>query len=880
VNRIIRIISAVCVSVVIGSGAISTEALAQAAEPEDSLDFLMESSESEDSAAEPPAKPAEPAAPPAKSADAAPGDAQPYAEVIALPQPEQATPAPKTRRPKALVEEIIVTAQRREERAQDVPISITVFDQAQLANANVNDASDLVKYTPSLTANARQGTDNSTFAIRGFTQELRTTASVGVYFAEVIAPRGQYTQPSGDGAGPGDFFDLQNVQVLKGPQGTLFGRNTTGGAVLIVPRKPTDVFEGYAEASGGNFAARRGQAVLNVPVADWFKLRLGIDHNEREGHLNNVTDIGADRLANVDFTAGRLSLLVNLTDNLENYSILSFVNSDNNGSARRVFACNPNADPRENPFYAFTGRQCQEQLANQAASGQDGYYDLVSTVATPVTAIKQRRLINTTTWQATDELTLKNVFAFTRLHTQNGQDVFGTQFRQAYDPEPAREFKVGISVLNPDFPVTSQDTLVEELQLQGRSFDAALEWQTGAYYEHSMPNGVSGNTSAALISCEMASLEGDPSQFNCFDPTNGRLGSALVTALKTNYYNKAVYGQATYHVLEQLSVTAGLRYTWDRTKSHGVKTRYTFAGNVPLGPMAVTATPMVESDAPTGMLDVSYRPMDDVMAYAKYVRGYRQGSVNVAADPGIDTWEPEHVNTFEIGSKTSFEGPAPGRFNVAVFYNDFSDQQLQVGYVSPTAGPTTAVFNAGKSRIMGVEAEAFFRLFDDFTLSLAYSHLDTKLLEQEDHMAKVEAAGGPIAGLTYSPAAEQGETLPYAPDHTFVSSLGYTLPLREELGVVDLGATYVYIGKQRAVASSSSPYAVLDAYTLLNLNLNWKTMFGLPLDLSVFATNVLDEEYVTFIGGSYNALGFEARGMGLPRMIGTRLKYHFGAAAP
>src|SRR3546814_13370227 len=111
------------------------------------------------------------------------------------------------------------------------------------------------------------------FAIRGFTQDLRTTASVATYFAEVVAPRGQSLQNSGDGAGPGSLFDLENVQVLKGPQGTLFGRNTTGGAVLIVPKKPPDYFEGYIEGSGGNFDARRLHAVVNVPVTDTFKLR-------------------------------------------------------------------------------------------------------------------------------------------------------------------------------------------------------------------------------------------------------------------------------------------------------------------------------------------------------------------------------------------------------------------------------------------------------------------------------------------------------------------------------------------------------------------------------------------------------------------------------
>src|SRR5258708_34577390 len=150
--------------------------------------------------------------------------------------------------------EVIVTARRVEERLQDVPISITVFNQEQLSNRNVVNAADLAAYTPSLSANTNFGAENSSFAIRGFVQDAGTPPSVGVYFADVVALRGP-TQgiQAGDGAGPGYFFDLQNVQVLKGPQGTLFGRNTTGGAILFVPQKPSSTLEGYVEAESGNF---------------------------------------------------------------------------------------------------------------------------------------------------------------------------------------------------------------------------------------------------------------------------------------------------------------------------------------------------------------------------------------------------------------------------------------------------------------------------------------------------------------------------------------------------------------------------------------------------------------------------------------------------
>ncbi|HHX83305.1 MAG TPA: TonB-dependent receptor plug domain-containing protein, partial [Pseudomonadaceae bacterium] len=243
------------------------------------------------------------------------------------------------------LEEIIVTARRREERLQDVPVSMTVLNQQQMDNANIFNAADLATYTPSLQANNRFGSDATNFAIRGFSQELRTTASVGVYFAEVVAPRGANTVQSGDGAGPGDFFDLENVQVLKGPQGTLFGRNTTGGAVLLSPKKPTDEFEGYAEVSIGNYDMKRAQGVINIPVSDNFRMRFGVDQQTRDGYLKNISGIGPKDFADTDYLSLRGSFVWDITDSLENYTIVKYSESQNNGAPYSLFACNMAPDP-------------------------------------------------------------------------------------------------------------------------------------------------------------------------------------------------------------------------------------------------------------------------------------------------------------------------------------------------------------------------------------------------------------------------------------------------------------------------------------------------------------------------------------------------------
>jgi iron complex outermembrane receptor protein len=305
------------------------------------------------------------------------------------------------------ISEIIVTARRVEERLQDVPISITVFNQQQLTERNVVNAADLAAYTPSLSANTNFGQENSSFAIRGFNQDAGTQPTVAVYFADVVALRGptQGTQ-AGDGAGPGSFFDLQNVQVLKGPQGTLFGRNTDGGAVLFVPQKPTADLDGYVEVSAGNYDMNRVQAAFNAPLNDNIRFRVAVDHEERAGYLNNISGIGPEDYNNIDYTAVRASMVVDVTSNIENYTIASFSRSDTNGSVQKLIACNQAGYNPVNPAVGlvnFSGVFSCAQLASEAARGAS-FYDVEGADPSPESFVQQWQLINTSTWSPSDTL--------------------------------------------------------------------------------------------------------------------------------------------------------------------------------------------------------------------------------------------------------------------------------------------------------------------------------------------------------------------------------------------------------------------------------------------------------------------------------------------
>lgn len=773
------------------------------------------------------------------------------------------TPTTTTSRSSArsmVLEEVVVTARRREEAIQDVAISMTVFNQRQLDDANIINAGDLANYTPSLQSNTRFGGDNTTFSIRGFSQELRTTASVGIYFAEVIAPRGANSQQSGDGAGPGDFFDLANVQVLKGPTGTLYGRNTTGGAVLLTPQKPTDELEGYVEVGVGNYNMFRQQGVINIPITDNFKIRLGIDNQKRDGYLDNISDIGPSHFADIDYTAYRASAVWNITDSLENYTLIRYSDSDNNGYPGSLFACNPAGG---------LGALCQPDLDRRIAAGNDDFYDVFNFIPKPVNEQEMFQISNTTTWEINDDLILKNILAYSALETRQRSSLYGTDWQ--IGGEHLIFQMVG---LREGLDTTSQKTWVEEIQLQGTSFNERLTWQTGLYYEKSSPRDDYGAQSAALIFCDQESItSANPADFRC----NNLLGRGALQHVPggVEYVNKAVYGQFTYNLTDAFSVTAGLRYTDDETRGHTHERIYIFPGGAPGSyfPYASineeTRTPKTSSEEPTWLLGVDYKPTEEMLLYAKYSRGYRQGSVNIGGSTGLDIHEPETVDSYEIGLKNTFSGSVPATLNVSAFYNDFTDQQLQFGYFKTTGVGTTAVVNAGASTIWGVEVEGNVQLTEQLILSGSYSYLNTNV----DDVAFPEIPPNTVSGNLSTTTAE-GEPLSYAPENKLVLTFTWLLPIAEDAGDARLSVTYAYTDELQAVSKATSEYATLDDYGLVNLNFSWDRIFGSPFDVSAFVTNLTDEEYTTFLTGNW-LNGLEVGQVGIPRMFGARARYNF-----
>ena len=464
------------------------------------------------------------------------------------------------------IDEIIVTARRVDERLQDVPISVGVYNPEDLSRRNVAIATDLGAFAPSLSANQRFGPEKASFAIRGFNQTQNTAPTVGMYFAEAVAVRAQGGTPGGNSVGAGAFTDLANVQILRGPQGTLFGRNTTGGAILLSPQKPTDQFEGFLEGTYGNYEQVRIAGAVNLPVSDTFKVRLTVERNEREGYMKNHAAQGPRDYNDLNYLYGRLSVLADLTPDLENYLVAHYSRSQTHGYASRIDTCSD---------ATFTGvgllqvLSCREQFARQAARGDDSY-DVENNLPDPQTDPEQWQVINTTTWRATDTLTVKNIFSYgeyrerlnlaylsTNFTVPNVDNSGGFPLGPTLIPAGRQYIQFASDGAGSGTHAAAESTMTEEIQIQGRSADDRFNYVVGGYLETSRPIGFNQLIGGNFFYCD------DLENFvGCTNPLG--FASHNQVRAKMSFDTYGLFGQGTAKLTDELSLTAGIRWTSDK----------------------------------------------------------------------------------------------------------------------------------------------------------------------------------------------------------------------------------------------------------------------------------------------------------------------------
>jgi iron complex outermembrane receptor protein len=727
----------------------------------------------------------------------------------------RAQDAPKADAPDA-VGEVVVSARRVTENLEKVPVADTVVSSKDLKHQDIQDYNDLAATVPSLTSFSTYR-DNFSVAIRGQGGGVGGAgAAVETYFDEVPLPRNR-NNASG-GGGPGSFFDLDSVEVLKGPQGTLFGRNSTGGAVLLTTKKPTNDFDGYIEGGYGSYNNRELSGAVNLPIVDdKLLLRIAATTRDRDGFTHTDSAPGYPNgkwLDSTSYDVVRATLTFKPTDKIKNDIVVDSDNSNNSAPSNILAYVSPGSLAAKLYPGIFQVLAEQQKLGprDQAAISSDQSSHKYTLTASDVFS-----------YEVTPNFTLRNLFSYS--HEANSQviDADGTIY-----PIFASQ-----KVISPFY----NDLITEEVQARGQAFDNRLKWSTGLYLDS---NPLPAYTDSVYVA----------------------LGTPSLTVMRTGGNTQAVYGQASYAITDKLTATAGLRQTWTFNQAQsriGLSPTTGACGAPPAGTDATcTVSRSGRTSATTWTLGLDYQLTNNTLAYVASRRGFRDGGFNTSVtDPSLYAYAPEFVTDEEIGVKSTYQlfGDVRARTNADIYHQDYDAVQvsleaLQNGALISYTG------NGGDARIWGAEFEGWLYPTRNLEFSANFDWLD-------------------FAYTRLNPNAQTALILAQQtngrPKWKYGFGGRYHLPLGDRVGEVSLGANWNWIGQN---GDNSVPLGVRPAYGLLNISADWDGIAGKPIDLSFFMTNALDKVYE--VGGYvFPSFGTTTITYGEPRMVGFRVRYSF-----
>jgi iron complex outermembrane receptor protein len=797
--------------------------------------------------------------------------------------------------------EIVVTAQRREERSQDVPIAITALSPDSLRERSVSDLQGLQNQVPSLLIqpNGQASRDVMAPAIRGQGASFQGAPGVVVYMNEVPLPTAFTLSQQG---GPGNFVDLQNVQVLSGAQGTLFGRNTTGGAILLTAARPTDRLEGHLSGAYGNYNMTEFEAVLNVPLSDTLRMRLVGASRDRDGFTHDI-NWNKDR-DNQHWRMGRIGVEFEPLAGVSNYTMAYYGYSKNNGTGIVPISFNY---PRLLGFtMAGFGNYCGTQaspdpnctvLRKMISDQQSRGIREVAHGMDDFAKIETWGISNATDIELTQGLKLRNIVSYASLKSFYASD---------QDGSTANINNTGVTTLSRTAPKDYYELFTEEVQLQGEALDDKLTYTLGGFYSKQKPGGAMADYFSTLCG-----LTGEAGALQC----------AGFRSVAVTNESKALFAQATLDLgalspaLDRLRLTGGYRYTWD--KIDGATVSYSpalYAGvgadNVRCLFDGVTVSRAnadnlvsdasrgcryeghLRSKAPNWTIGLDYRPIDNLLLYAKVTRGYKAGGVNAyAVNTQYAQFGPEFVTDWEAGFKSDFKlGGRPVRLNVNGFNMDYSKIQRGLADFNPTTNTSgAATLSEASARIRGVEVEVMFKPLDVLEIGGNYSYTDAKYKSFKYKSATAVWDCNSTAANGYLKTTTPDLTcipMQYMSPNIFSVYGRLTLPVPQEAGAVNLFVSYAWSDArhqsgpalEKFVDGSATwePGSDLAAYGLLSASLDWKGALGTDLDVSLFGSNLLNKKYAISNSGVYNAIGNQTQIFGEPRMYGIRLRYNFG----
>lgn len=784
------------------------------------------------------------------------------AMIQAVPAFAQDAPAAAAETPKPIAsDEIIVTAQRRSETLERTPVAVSVLSGAMLQRQAIVTESDLQVATPGLTIRAGYNSNQLNYALRGQSLDAFSDTRPGVlpYFNEV--------QLDGVGGGSSAFYDLQSIQVLKGPQGTLFGRNSTGGAVLFTSTRPTREFGGYVSGRLGNYKLRQFEGALNVPlVGDTVLARVAGFYEKRDGYQRNL--FNNTRAGNVDRYGLRGSLTIKLTDTIKNELVVDYLHSDGNSLSGLIDSLEPTGliplialtnfgnQPQFNFLInAFTGGAagCNATTNNCAAiyAAANPTLDpggIASYLATQKARgpyqiesdgparYRGRNIIvsNITSIDVGADTKIRNIFGYTYLQNGIAGDIDGTPY--LIDDN-------GNGGKNDD---TRQYS--EELQLVGKAFGGNLNYVIGGFYSHETNENV---TTSRLLQ---------------FPPLGFTTNYNKLTT--RNMY--AVYGQGTYDLseatgLQGLGITVGARYTHEKIRFETLPADTAF-----LEPPAVRATFDFDQQKSYGnvswTLGLQEQINPNLLIYVASRRSYKNGGYNGIQNPvplpgsaGGNGYELETLTDAEIGLKYRGRvGGIPTQFNIAAYQNWIKDGQ-RVAYTLLGPNPAAVTVNVPRSKVTGFEFDGSIRPSSWLSLGGSLNYTNARFT---DSLVSV-GGGAPVLFGTYPDTPKWSGSVFSEINVPIQNSL--TASLRSDL----YSQSFFWF----ASTGNRNAGARVDGYTLVNFRLGLESDAG--WSVSAHLKNAFNRVY--YVGGIATGELFQFNTVvpGSPRTFFAEARFKF-----
>jgi iron complex outermembrane receptor protein len=746
------------------------------------------------------------------------------------------------------IEEVLVTARRKEENAQTVPVSVNAFSGEAIKDSGIEDTTQLQFFVPGVVFSGAGSNSNTTFSIRGQGKDV-----IGPGLPSVVNYINEVPMPSWGSVLP--TYDIQSIQVLKGPQGTLFGRNTTGGAVLVYSAPATYEREGHISSTLGEDNWHAVQGAVNIPLLDnKLALRLAANFQRRDGYTevvgqNNDTD-------EIHSNAYRATLLWESSEALSNVTVADFYESKTSYGGVQIIALGNfrpwTGSPLEPAFDCGVSVECDVDLQFERQK-QAGVRKTYSSLNGSYNNSRYWGVANTTVWQL-DNVDIKNIFGYRRTDVSQSGEVDGTS----------------LVIADQYFGYRNDEQFSNELQFSGLAFNDRLNWIAGGFLLYDRPTGA---TSLGLDILRPSSV---PVEAYTQSPDTASKASNTLYVDKS----KALFANASYDIdsdsaiLSRMTLNAGYRYTWD---SEGVCA----ARPQPLTAQPVTSLSDCEAmpdsfsgtedfSAGTYTIGLDYQISDAAFVYITNRRGYRAGGINTPElSPQLSayqSYDPQKVTDIELGAKLDWAlSNWFGRFNISVFNGEFTDLQRQIRGITPgfadvsaenTPSNTALTVNGGEAEVRGVEIDGIIAA--DFGLSISYSaaYLDPKYTSQ-DVPEIFSSISGDLNQFSNSP------------EFSYSVGVSYDLPYRGELGKFALDLHYAYVDTYYVGSAEVQNHEVVDA------GLHWREIAGHPFSASLFVNNVLDEEYVQNISSSSDGLGVLSGTYAPPRLIGVRLSYDF-----